>query len=213
MIKGGECAGFAEDEKRITAYFDERARRFGDDPRALDWSNRAAQEARFRVLSEIGIETGHSVLDVGCGQGDFSLWLREKGLLVDYVGLDLSDRMIALARKKVPCAQFMIGAAHTAAPTVGTFDWVVASGLFYLRRFEPYDYMRCTLTALFAIARLGLAFNTLTDWDGSESADGEFRAKPELIVALCRGLTPFFTLRADYHVGDSTFYLFNQRRG
>ena len=44
-------------------------------PESLGWSNYSAQQERFRVIKEIGIESEDSVLDVGCGYGDFSLFV------------------------------------------------------------------------------------------------------------------------------------------
>ena len=212
MNKADECLGFAEDERRIASYFDERARRFGDDPRALDWSSRTAQQARFRVLSEIGIETGHSVLDVGCGQGDFCLWLQENGIRVDYVGLDLSEQMLTVARAKVPHARLFKGSVCDLEAELGRFDWVVASGIFYLRQCEPYESMRSTVSSMFALADRGVAFNTLADWGGGTTENAEFRAIPAKVLELCRSSTPYVLMRADYHVADITLYLFKECR-
>ncbi len=44
--------------------------RHGYHPNALYWSTKEMQELRFKVLADIGIQSGDSVLDVGCGFGD-----------------------------------------------------------------------------------------------------------------------------------------------
>ncbi|MDQ7001531.1 MAG: SAM-dependent methyltransferase, partial [Ghiorsea sp.] len=48
--------------------------RYGYHPNALYWSGRDIQEARFEVLANIGIQPHDSLLDVGCGFGDFNTW-------------------------------------------------------------------------------------------------------------------------------------------
>jgi hypothetical protein len=119
--------------------------------------------------------------------------------------------MIGLAQKKVPDVRFITGSLnHTLLP-VDRVDWVVASGIFYLRRYKPYAFMRKTLISMFRVARLGIAFNTLVDWEATRN-DSEFRARPEKVVRLCRKLSPFFAMRADYHPGDITFYLYREQR-
>lgn len=40
------------------------------------------------------------ILDLGCGNGELVLWLRERGLTGWYVGLDFSQEILALARQK-----------------------------------------------------------------------------------------------------------------
>jgi len=44
------------------------------------------------------------VLDLGCGPGQFSKYLAEKGFAVE--GIDVSEEMLAIARAKVPGVQF-----------------------------------------------------------------------------------------------------------
>jgi ubiquinone/menaquinone biosynthesis C-methylase UbiE len=49
------------------------------------------------------------VLDVGCGPGDVTAYLAERGL--DVSGVDLSPRMIAHARRRHPDQQFAVASA------------------------------------------------------------------------------------------------------
>ncbi|WP_419603095.1 hypothetical protein [Thiolapillus sp.] len=64
-----------EQRQRIVASQRDAWQRFGFHPNALFWSNREIQEIRFRILLEAGMHSGESLLDVGCGFGDFSAWL------------------------------------------------------------------------------------------------------------------------------------------
>ena len=60
-----------------------------------EWLQQFADEIRKRGL----------ILDVGCGPGNFAEFLIKRGLSV--VGVDISDEMIAIARKNVPRAEFI----------------------------------------------------------------------------------------------------------
>ena len=68
--------------------------RHGYHPNTLLWSNTQIQEIRFKILSEVGIKAGDSVLDVGCGFGDFADFLNKRGKPVDFTGIDLSEELL-----------------------------------------------------------------------------------------------------------------------
>lgn len=76
-------------------------------------------------------KVGDRVLDLGCGPG--SLWnhwsrLPAPGALV---GVDLSDEMIAEARKAHPNGCFAVGRAHDLPFPSGSFDLVIASAVLH----------------------------------------------------------------------------------
>lgn len=58
------------------------------DYKRVGWNSRNSQIIRMKILSEI-VESGNSVLDVGCGMGKFHGYLLEKGISHRYTGIDL----------------------------------------------------------------------------------------------------------------------------
>lgn len=52
------------------------------------------------------LQKGDLVLDIGCGGGDKSKYLTEKKLQV--VGVDLSEKMIEIAKREVPSSAFFV---------------------------------------------------------------------------------------------------------
>ena len=68
-----------------------------------------AEEAARRLIGELA-QAGRRhgvVVDLGCGSGILAHRLIEAGYQV--VGVDVSDAMVALARKRAPTAQFRVG--------------------------------------------------------------------------------------------------------
>ena len=64
-----------------------------------DASNRFHREVvRPRVSELLDVRPGELILDAGCGNGNYSVWMAEQGARV--VAFDYSPRMIALAKKR-----------------------------------------------------------------------------------------------------------------
>ncbi|MDF2825615.1 MAG: type 11 methyltransferase [Mycobacterium sp.] len=77
------------------------------------------------VLSAAGITAGNRVLDIGCGSG--ALLRRATALGATAVGVDISDAMVAHARRQVPQAHVLLADAQTAdLAAAGPFDRVVS---------------------------------------------------------------------------------------
>ena len=72
------------------------------------------------------------VLDMACGTGDISIALKRKGLEV--IGADISENMLALARKKAPEIDFRYGDASELPFADGSFDAVTIA--FGIRNFD-----------------------------------------------------------------------------
>ena len=67
---------------------------------------------------------GSTVLEIGCGTGDLIGHLRPRW----GVGIDISEKMVRIAREKHPSIAFCVGDAE-ALPVSGTFDYVILSDL------------------------------------------------------------------------------------
>ena len=75
---------------------------------AGDWEREHKQDAWWQegVNKWVSfLNHGDRVLDIGCGSGTKALYLIQKGLRV--VGVDFSEKMIELAKKKVPDGEFL----------------------------------------------------------------------------------------------------------
>jgi len=200
------------EDDAVAAHFSGLLGRHGATPQALDWSGAESQHARFAALAQVGELDGASLLDVGCGLGDLRGWLGERGLAVDYLGLDLTPGLADEARRRHPGADIrqgsLLGSDFLEARG---FDYVVASGVFYLQKSAPYDFMAAMLEKMFGLCRRAVAFNSLSAWSGAGD-DGEFRADPGRVLGLCRSLTRRVVLRHDYHPGDFTVYLYREEQ-
>ena len=86
-------------------------------------------DRRWRKRAVKGLH-GH-VLDVACGTGDMCLLLAKQGCSV--TGVDLSEEMLNIARKKTASANFQLGNAEALPFPDATFDAVTCA--FGVRNF------------------------------------------------------------------------------
>ena len=117
------------DKERIIKRYNERFEKYGADIRTLAVGNMERQIVRYEVLSQIGDLNNCSVLDVGCGFGDFYGFLLSKGLRVKYTGYDMNPNLIEVAKIKYPSAKFEIKDFFS-EDVNEEFDYVVSSSAF-----------------------------------------------------------------------------------
>lgn len=81
------------------------------------------------------LRSGQTVLDVGCGSGIKSAYLADKGFEV--VGIDISERMIKIARREYPYVAFRVHDMRHASRLGCTFDAVFAqASLLHIPKFD-----------------------------------------------------------------------------
>jgi SAM-dependent methyltransferase len=195
-----------DDEKAIALYHS-LLEEHGETHRALDWGSRESQQKRFEVLAGIGLTAGDRVLDVGCGLADLNAWLIEHRPGVEYSGIDLTPGMVTKAQARFPNAKILNKTIFDQDLPIGPFDYLFASGIFFLRKENPAEYMESTIVQMFNSATRGIAFNSLSGW-AKDRVDGEFHAEPSHVITFCKKLSPYVVLRHDYHPADFTVYVY-----
>jgi SAM-dependent methyltransferase len=199
------------------AHYDALVAEHGRDVRSVGWGSRASQRSRFAVfVEELSLDAGDaggaghagevSVLDVGCGLGDFYGYLQERSALpASYRGIDLSPNMIASARDAFGGERGVELAVEDILATSPerSYDYVVASGIFTYIGGENVELFHRLVEAMYARCTRALAFNSLSAWSPDPS-EGEFRADPVETLRFASSLSSRLRLRTDYHARDVT---------
>ena len=89
--------------------------------------SRIWEEVRF--LFDDYVRPGDKVLDLGCGNGRFFEILKDKG--VDYIGVDFSERLIEIAKKRYPQVKFQVADALNLPFPNNFFDKVYAIAVLH----------------------------------------------------------------------------------
>lgn len=92
---------------------------------ATDWASRHANNTWWIAGTDHFsrmLPAGSRVLDMGCGAGDKTKYLKDKGLLAQ--GMDFSQAMIDMARKTFPGIEFGIQDLYKAGNITAKFDGI-----------------------------------------------------------------------------------------
>lgn len=195
-------------ETETSRWYEDKVRRFGYDHRGLGFRTQSSQEKRFEALLELGDFHGRSLLDVGCGFGDFLLFLWKRGIRPEYTGLDLCEPMVARGRERFAPEQgrFIAGDVLDHEPGAG-YDFVVASGIFGLDTAGARERIAPTVTRMFDWARTGVAVNFLSRRSPSP-AEARVYVDPAEMLELGLTLSPAARIDHSYLPNDFTLHLY-----
>jgi SAM-dependent methyltransferase len=174
------------DHYEYAAFFDARNMMLaGDDMAVLEYPDEQIQQRIFQHAIEKFDLTDKKILDVGCGLGYLKKYLDAQNLPYrSYWGVDLSEKMIAGARKRFG-PHFEYRDVLVQPFTENEFDMVfLLSVLGYPISDDPFGYMSKLLRELFRTSREGLVFTHLAPGRRDESSD--FTVAPEELAEWCR---------------------------
>lgn len=180
----------------VEQHYRNLVRKHGDSAESAQYSDRASQEKRFEILSQIGSLQGKKILDFGCGTAHFATWLETRGIEVDYVGVDIVTDFFEFGKRKHPQHRF----ALWEEVATEEFDYAFVSGVFNNVREDNELFYQGVVRRLFSQVRTGLAFNLMSSYVDYRD-EGLYYVDPETVFSFVKSeLTPLVCLRHDYRV-------------
>ncbi len=193
----------AKISKSILNHYSNLFKKYGDSPKSLGWGN-GRQSMRFQILNQIGNFQNCSVLDVGCGFGDFFGFLGSQKIKSRYYGVDINDDFIKLAQKKYPQGKFE-SCDIQKNKFNKKFDWVIGTGL--TNKSSTYLHLKTLVKKMFEISKKGVAIDFVSNYvDYKEK--GIFYTSPEIMFKFAKTLTRRVILRHDYFPFEFCLYLY-----
>jgi len=190
----------------IIRNYRERFAKHGPGPKAVQYTDRESHLARFEVIAGVDPDMT-SVLDVGCGLGDFCHFLRARDNAARYHGVDIVPEFIEAASKVFAEDQAasvsLLDAELDRLP--GGFDYAVLSGVFNNAMDDNWGFMTRTLHQMWQAAEKGIAFNAMSTYVDYRDPD-LFYVDPMEVFAFCKStLGGHPVLRHDYSVRPGGF--------
>jgi SAM-dependent methyltransferase len=198
------------DKNKILERYARRVEEVGHGAAALG-EPKHRQAFFFDVLAQVdGFEASDSVVDVGCGYGDFFDFLRGKGWRGSYSGIDINPLLIEEGKRLYPEAELSVIDIQ-AAPLDRVWDWCFCcQALTSATEAVPFiDHFESMLRTMWGFSRKGLVFNVL-----SPLADytHPVHVRPPFADALglVTKLTNRFTVRHDYMPYEYAIYAYKE---
>ena len=193
----------------VSRYYTEKCVQFGPTPRGVDWNGEESQQMRFAELVKIiPSHDSFSVTDFGCGYGALYDFLARDHSSFEYVGYDLSAKMIEdacrLHQKSSECNW-----VSDQEKLIAT-DYTIASGIFNVRMTHSdadwQSYVLETLQQMNALSSKGMSFNMLTSYsDHDKKREDLYYADPCFYFDYCkRHFSPRVSLLHDYPLYEFT---------
>ncbi|OGJ87089.1 MAG: hypothetical protein A2268_15385 [Candidatus Raymondbacteria bacterium RifOxyA12_full_50_37] len=199
----------SQDKALTIKRYANRYREHGYSPLSLGWGKGGRQKIRFGAMAGIGIGPSDSVLDVGCGFGDFQAYLKGQGWKGRYLGIDFVDDFLLEARKQHP--QIRVKNADILSRSfVERFDFVVSSGIFNTRlKHEKgeYAYIRKMMARMLSLSRKGVACDFISSYVDFRNKT-TFHAEPEKLCAIAKSLSRRVLMRHDYLPFEFMVYMY-----
>jgi len=192
---------------KIISFYEDNLNYHDDGHEVLGWGSEASQTKRFEILSKIHDLNGHSVLDVGCGLGDLFMWFKKNEIKVDYLGIDITKKMILKAKEKYPKASFKVCDLINSYHSINKYDFVLASGIFNRKINDHEEFVEKMIRKMYGKCNHALGFNILSI-RAEFKEKNEYYADPEKLLNYCRKLSNNVIINHEYMSHDVTYFLY-----
>jgi SAM-dependent methyltransferase len=199
----------SNDKKKINDRYNERLKSHGATIQALASGSDERRNIRFNILTEVGVQEVDSVLDLGCGFGDYRTYLKKKNIVVKYTGVDINPNIIEIAKRNFPGEDFRV--ADIQEDSIEQFDYIVSTSSFNLKLANEnnYEFIENLLISNYRIARKGIAIDFLTSYvDFQGNPEAAFYYEPEKIFSIAKKISKRVSIRHDYPLFEFCLYLY-----
>jgi biotin carboxylase len=198
-----------QDVAAVVDRYRERIKRYGVTFESMASGSIEKQRARHKVHRSALASSAGSVLDIGCGLGQFYSYLSAGQVACQYSGYDIVPEYVAYCRECFPECQFEVRNILERG-IGGTFDTVVMSQVWN-NRYVHSDNWKVLETALrlaYAHSRVSVSVDLMSTYVDYQNPD-LFYYSPEQTFRLARAICRRVILRHDYRPYEFCVQLFH----
>lgn len=199
-----------EDASQVVKRYQQRIAQHGPTFASLNSGNAAKQAIRHEVHASALRETVPSVLEIGCGLGDFYKYLVQHGRECLYHGYDIVPEYIEQCRQMYPKAIFDQRNIFLEGIS-GEYDTIVMSQVLNNRyeRSDNVKVMKRALELAFEHTRVSVSVDMISTYVDFQNPE-LFYYQPEEIFRIAKAIAPRVSLRHDYRAFEFCIQLFHE---
>lgn len=193
-------------------YYRDKIKQFGSSAEGMDWKNSDTQYLRFDVISRyIDFSSEPSILDVGCGNGEFLNYSKNNSRSIKYTGIDAVPEMVQMTNDRFG-NNSAIEADLLSWNTDKKYDYVIASGTFNAKLSSTdeqwKDYFYGNLQKMFELANNAIIFNCMTSFVDYRYDRLYYPTPDELASFAVKNLSRNFILDHSYPLYEVTMVIY-----
>jgi SAM-dependent methyltransferase len=181
-------------------------KKFGVSPSSVKARDRKQQYLRFKhLVSLINIKENDKVLDVGCGLGDLSNYLKVNKIYCEYLGIDFIKEFIQEASKLHSNKRTKFRKLDIYKKKFPkNYDWLILSGLFNDKTKNSEVFMYKIIKKMYLSCKKGIVFNGLNKYVDYEDKE-LFYNYPDKVFKYCiNNLSKYIVLKTNYQLKKNT---------
>ena len=140
--------------------------------------------------------------------GDYFNYLKQKGIKnVKYCGIDISNKIVDLAKEKNSLANIIHGDFLDLSDDE-KFDYVISLGLNCVKTGYNWETLTHLLDKMWKLSKKGIAYNAISTFSEISPRGIYFVSPVKVIDYIMNNLTYNVVLRHDYMQHDFTIYAY-----
>ena len=192
----------------VKDFFNKLVEKHGYSPKSLAYSGEKSQKIKFNIVTEVGIEDNCSVLDVGCGFGDYFNYLKQRGIKnVKYCGIDISNKIVDFAKEKNSLANVIQGNVLDLSDDE-KYDYVISLGFNCVKTGTNWETLTQVLDKMWKLSKKGIAYNAVSTFSETSPRKIYFVSPAKVIDYIMNNLTYKVVFRHDYMPHDFTIFAY-----
>ena len=192
----------------IKDFFNKLVEKHGYSPKSLAYSGEKSQKIKFNIVTEVGIEDNCSVLDVGCGFGDYFNYLKQRGIKnIKYCGIDISNKIVDFAKEKNSLVNVIQGNVLDLSDDE-KYDYVISLGFNCVKTGSNWRTLTQVLDKMWKLSKKGIAYNAVSTFSETSPRKIYFVSPAKVIDYIMTNLTYKVVFRHDYMPHDFTIFAY-----
>lgn len=183
-----------------------------DSPELVGYVNINEQILTYNSMLTF-FNTSQSILDVGCGRGDLFAFLKERyeDVFLDsnYYGIDINEPLINAGKERYGINNIHVQ-DFSSFKNASKFNWVIACNFFNEYKENQYEYLYKCIDKMYNLSNHAVVFNVISTDANIQQEYLQYYSLYDAgkILNHLNSTYKKVIVRADYLVGDTSFYIF-----
>jgi len=198
-------------------HYEDSFRAYGPNSSGVDWGIDTSRmflryDNMLAILDAADTGKAPTLLDVGCGYGGLANYARQKGVVLNYTGIDIATNMISWAKKNVKKAKFIENDFLNHDFSVLSYDYVICNGILTQKldtSLRDMDvYAKSLIRKMYGLCNKAIAFNMMTTYVNFFAPNLYYKHPAEIMSYCLSEISTKVKIDHSYGLYEFTAYIY-----